>query len=104
MGGDGLAAGTGRDSANGPGGLTGGHFGQGGKFDFRLVPIRQVQARHQLVMGERHDAKEPVRILIQIGSDGVLFRAKAVSGPAYLYQESLAAAMQWRFEPLTLHG
>lgn len=99
-GGDGLAAGTGKDSAKGPGGL----FLVGGSYDFRLVPIRQVQARHQLAMGEHRDAKQPVRIQIQVGSDGVPFRAKVVSGPMFLLEEALAAAMQWRFEPLALHG
>jgi hypothetical protein len=99
-GGDGLAAGTGQDSAKGPGGL----FGPGGKFDFRLIPIRQVRPHHQLVMGEQPEAKVPVKVLILIGNDGVPFRARAMSGPPFLYADALEAAMQWRFEPLAPHG
>jgi TonB family protein len=100
-GGNGLAVGTGRESGlKGAGGIGGG----AGPYDFRLIPTRQVEAIHQMVRGENPALLEPVRVLIQVDNDGVTFQATVVSGPAFLHEESLKAARQWRFEPLAAHG
>lgn len=100
-GGNGLARGTGRDSGiRGSGGLG----GPAGPYDFRLTPTRQVEAIHQMVRGENPGLMEPVRVLIQVDDAGVPFQVTVVAGPAFLHEEALAAARQWRFEPLAAHG
>lgn len=98
-GGNGLARGTGRDSALGPGGL----IRPPQAADFKLVPLRQVPLYHSLVPGES-DRKEPTRVRILIGDNGIPTQAVVVSGPSYLHEEARKAALEWRFEPLGPHG
>ncbi|HJV48335.1 MAG TPA: hypothetical protein VJ549_03575 [Geothrix sp.] len=106
-----------RESAGGAaGGGTAGGQGQvkgeafkaghtaGKTFDFQLVPTRRAQASHQLIWGQESAAEEPVKVRIQVGEDGLPFEATVVSGPPFLHAESIKAALQWRFEPLALHG
>lgn len=99
-GGNGLARGTGRDSALGPGGLT----RPPQAADFKLIPLRQVTVQHQLTPGEESAAKETLRVRILIGEDGVPTKATLVSGPEFLREKALKAALEWRFEPLGPHG
>jgi hypothetical protein len=72
--------------------------------DLLLVPIRQVPVHHRLLKGEESAARQPVRIRLLIGEDGVPFQATVVSGPSFLVEEALKAARLWRFEPLGPHG
>ena len=72
--------------------------------DFRLVPTKQVSIYHELVKGEASTTRQPVRVCILIGEDGVPFQISVVSGPSFLYQDALKAAREWRFEPLERHG
>lgn len=99
-GGNGLAQGTGRDSAKGAGGL----IRPQKAFDFELIAIHQVSVYHRLTPGEANATKGPVRVRIFLGDDGVPFQAIVISGPSFLHQECLQAALQWRFEPLAGHG
>jgi hypothetical protein len=98
-GGNGLAQGTGRDSAKGPGGLQ----RPPATFDFQLIPTRQVPLYHSLMPGES-DRKEPTRVRILIGENGIPTDAVVVSGPPYLHEKARKAALEWRFEPLGPHG
>lgn len=101
--GNGLAPGTGRDPALGPGG----RLRPGAAVpapDFQLVPIRQVTLYHRLGPGEAAAARTPVRVRLAIGADGVPTRATVVSGPEFLRAAALKAALDWRFEPLVPHG
>lgn len=98
-GGNGLAQGIGRDSAKGPGGL----IRPPKAFDFKLVPTRQVPLYHRLSPGES-DRKEPTRVRTLIGEDGIPTQAVVVSGPPYLHEKAIKAALEWRFEPLGPHG
>ena len=103
-GGNGLARGTGRDAARGPGGLIRPPVPVPVP-DQKLVPLRQVPIYHRLAPGEEGAAtRQPVRVRILIGDDGVPFQATVVSGPALLHEEALRAAREWRFEPLGGHG
>lgn len=99
-GGNGLARGTGRDSALGQGGLA----RPPKALDFKLVPLRQVTVQHQLTHGEASVAKEPLRVRILIGEDGIPIQATVISGPDFLHEKALKAALEWRFEPLGPHG
>ncbi|WLT30141.1 hypothetical protein [Geothrix sp. PMB-07] len=99
-GGNGLASGTGRDSARG----SGGHIREQKTYDFKLIPTRQVSVRHQLKPGEPTKVAADVLVRLQIGEDGVPMDASVLSGPAFLHAESIQAALQWRFEPLAPHG
>lgn len=99
-GGNGLARGTGRDSALGSGGL----LRPPQAMDFKLVPTRQVPVSHQLVRGEEAAAREIVRVRILIGEDGVPIQAALVSGPEFLREKAIKAALEWRFEALGPHG
>lgn len=99
VGGNGLAKGTGRDSARGNGGL----LRPLPVHDFKLVPTRQVPLYHRLGPGET-DRREPTRVRLLIGEDGVPIAATAVSGPAFLLEKARKAALEWRFEPLSPHG
>lgn len=98
-GGNGLAKGTGRDMG------AGGGLGGGGRPipDFKLVPIHREPAWSRLPATDP-DLTLPVRVRILIGADGVPFQAVAIAGPERLYQECVAAALRWRFEPLATHG
>ena len=98
-GGNGLARGTGRDAALGKGGL----LRPLPVHDFKLVPTRQVPLYHRLGPGET-DRREPTRVRILIGEDGVPIEARAISGPAFLLEKARQAALEWRFEPLSAHG
>lgn len=99
VGGDGLASGTGRDAARG----NGGRLRPLPVHDFLLVAIRQVPLYHRLGPGET-DRKEPTRVRLLIGEDGVPIEATAISGPAFLLEKARKAALEWRFEPLSPHG
>ena len=101
-GGNGLARGTGRDAARGNGGLLRPTVPVALP-DLRLVPIRQVPVYHKLAPGQSF-TREPVRVRILIGEDGVPTKAVVVSGPPSLHEKALKAAMEWRFEPLRPHG
>jgi len=92
-GGNGLARGTGRDSAQGPGGLT----RPAKVLDFKLIPLRQVTVQHQLAPGEESAAKETLRVRILIGEDGVPTKATLVTSPEFLREKALKAALDWRF-------
>jgi hypothetical protein len=99
-GGNGLAKGTGRDSALGSGGLL-----QPPKaMDFKLIPTRQVPVSHQLARGEEAASGEMLRVRILIGEDGVPLQATLVSGPEFLREKAIKAALEWRFEALEPHG
>jgi len=100
IGGNGLARGTGRDSALGNGGL----IRPPKAFDFKLVPIRQATVRHQLNPGDEPDSREPVRVRILIDKEGVPSHASVISGPPRLHAKALKAALEWRFEPIEPHG
>ena len=63
------------------------------------VPIRQVVLSHRLGPGEVL-SKEPTVVRILISDDGVPIQAVVVSGPPYLHEKALKAALEWRFEPL----
>ena len=99
-GGNGLARGSGRDSAKGSGGLTRPEKA----YDFRLIPTRQVTVNHQLIPGEEAGAREALRVLILIGEDGVPTQATLVSGPEFLREKAIKASLEWRFEALAPHG
>lgn len=99
-GGNGLARGTGRDSALGSGGL----IRPPKVLDFKLIPTRQVTVQHQLAPGEESATRQPLRVRILIGEDGVPTQATVVSGPDFLHEKALKAALEWRFEPLVPHG
>ena len=103
VGGNGLARGSGRDSALGGGGLTRPPAPVPVP-DFKLVPTRQTAVNHQLQAGEAFSARDPVRVRILIGEDGVPTQAILVSGPEFLREKALRAAREWRFEPLGPHG
>lgn len=102
-GGNGLAKGAGRDAALGPGGRFGPATGVAVP-DHRLIPTHQVALLHRLGPGEAVAAREPVRVRLTIGADGVTQQAIALSGPSFLRDEAIKAALQWRFEPLGAHG
>lgn len=103
-GGNGLARGTGRDAARGPGGLIRPPVPVPVP-DRKLVPTRQVPIHRRLAPGEEGAAtRQPVRVRILIGADGVPFQATVVSGPAILHDDARKAALAWRFEPLGSHG
>lgn len=102
-GGNGLTRGTGRDAALGPGGRFRPATGVAVP-DHRLIPIHQVPLFHRLGPGEAVAARQPVRVRLTIGADGVTQRAIALSGPTFLRDEAVKAALQWRFEPLGAHG
>jgi len=99
-GGNGLARGTGRESAVGPGG----QIPYAKVQDFRLIPIRQVMVTHQLTSGQDSAVKEPLRVRISINEDGIPTEATLISGPEFLREKALKVAMEWRFEPLGPHG
>jgi hypothetical protein len=99
-GGNGLAKGSGRDSALGAGGL----LRPSQAMDFKLVPTRQVPVSYQLIRGEEAAAREIVRVRILIGEDGVPREATLVSGPEFLREKAIQAALEWRFEALGPHG
>jgi hypothetical protein len=101
--GNGLARGTGRDAAQGAGGLIRPPVPVK-VLDLQLIPTRQVKVMHQLIPGEDATTREPVRVRILIGDDGVPFQASILSGPGFLHEEALKAAREWRFEPLRAHG
>jgi hypothetical protein len=103
VGGNGLARGGGRDAALGSGGLTRPPILVPVP-DFKLVPIRQTTVSHQLLPGEAFSAREPLRVRILIGEDGVPTEAILVAGPEFLREKALRAAREWRFEPLGPHG
>lgn len=88
VGSNGLGIGTGREAAT---------------FDFSLIPIKRVMVRYQLRRGESI-SKEPVKVRILVGDDGVPLQATVVSGPVRFHEEALIAARKWRFEPLAAHG
>ena len=90
VGGNGLSRGIGRDAALGP--------------DHRLVSIHQVTIFHRLTPKEESEPKQPIRIRLLIGDNGVPYKASVVSGPNFLRKEALKAALEWRFEPLKIHG
>lgn len=98
--GNGLAVGRGRDSANGPGGLIRPPIA----FDFQLIPTRQVLVQAGLPFGQETAAREPVVVRILIGEDGVPFKATVLSGPSFLHERCISAALDWRFEALAPHG
>ncbi len=101
-GGNGLARGTGRDSARGPGGLLRPPATVPVP-DFRLVPTRQPILIHTLPASV-YATGEAVRVRILIGEDGVPTQVLFLSGPAYLRDKALKTASEWRFEPLGPHG
>jgi TonB family protein len=102
-GGNGLAGGTGRDAAQGAGGLI--RPAVPVKVpDRQLIPTHQVMVSHQLTRGEEAALREPVRVRVLIGDDGVPFQVVILSGPGFLHEEALKAAREWRFEPLQAHG
>lgn len=93
-GGNGLEQGGGRDPGRGPGGPP----------DHQVVPIRQVRLFANDFPWEAKAARQPVRVRLVIGPDGVPRRATAISGPEFLRAAAERAAMEWRFEPLAAHG
>lgn len=106
VGGNGLTRGAGRDAGLGTGETTRpvSAAPPAAAPDFRLVATRQVTAHHRLAAGQAAASREPVKVRILIGEDGVPIQATVVSGPAYLHAEALEAAREWRFEPLGPHG
>lgn len=102
-GGNGLAAGTGRDPMQGPGARLQPGASVVGP-DNQLVPLRQVTLFHRLAPGEAILARQPVRVRLYIDADGVPFRVAVLSGPDFLREDAVKAARQWRFEPLAPHG
>lgn len=102
-GGNGLARGTGRDSALGSGGIARPPIPVVVP-DFKLIPTRQIQLSHQLSSGEEYLLAEHPRVRILIGEDGVPFQAALVSGAPKLRDKAIKAALGWRFEPLGPHG
>jgi hypothetical protein len=99
-GGNGLAQGTGRDSAQGPGGL----IRPPKTYDFKLIPTRQVPVSHQLIPGEDSVAREPLRVRVVIGEEGIPTQATFISGPDFLREKAIKTALEWRWEPLGPHG
>ena len=95
-GGNGVAQGTGHDVARG--------LGSGPRFDHRIVLIHEVRVFHQLQRGEAADPTVPARVRVKIGANGVPLDAVFLSGPLFLKAQVIAAARQWRFEPLAPHG
>ncbi len=102
-GGNGLARGTGRDSALGSGGITRAPVLVAAP-DFKLIPTRQIELSHQMSTGEEALLTEPPQVRILIGEDGVPFQATLVSGSPKLHDKAIKAALGWRFEPLGPHG
>jgi hypothetical protein len=98
-GGNGLARGTGRDSALGNGGLARPGLGP----DFKLIPTKQVPLQHRLGPDES-DRGETVRVRLIVGDDGVPTQAFFVSGPVFLQEKAIKTALEWRYEPLAPHG
>lgn len=95
-GGNGVARGTGHDVARGQ--------GSGPSFDHKMVLVHEVRISHRLQRGESADPAIPVRVRVEIGADGVPLEARFVSGPLFLKTLAIDAALQWRFEPLAIHG
>jgi hypothetical protein len=95
-GGNGVAHGTGHDVARG--------LGSGPLFDHKIVPIHEVRIFHRLRPGETANPAIPAKVRVRIGADGVPLDAVYVSGPSFLETPAIATALQWRFEPLALHG
>ena len=95
-GGNGVAHGTGHDVAWGQ--------GSGPSFDHKIVLVHEVRISHRLQRGESADPAIPVRVRVEIGADGVPLEARFVSGPLFLKTLAIDAALQWRFEPLAIHG
>jgi hypothetical protein len=95
-GGNGIAHGTGHDVARGA--------GSGPVFDHKIVLIHEARIFHRLQRGESADPTIPVRVRVKIGADGVPLEAMFVSGPLFLKTLAIDAALQWRFEPLAIHG
>ncbi len=99
-GGNGLAQGTVRDSALGPGG----HIRPPRTYDFKLIPTRQVPVSHHLTAGENSVAMEPLRVRVVISEEGTPTQATLISGPDFLREKAIKAALEWRWEPLGPHG
>ncbi|MBP1772281.1 MAG: hypothetical protein H6P99_1444 [Holophagaceae bacterium] len=114
-GGNGLAHGSGRDSARGSGGLLrlqepAPRGDRGEKLeripDGRLVAIRKPELHHGYRKGDLEEEvwSKPVVVRIWIGEDGIPIRGYVVSGPERLHAAGLKTALLWRFEPLGPHG
>jgi len=111
-GGNGLAKGSGRDSAHGSGGLLRPQplVPLGDKperiSDGRLVAIRKPELHHGYHKGDLEEGvwSKPVVVRIWIGEDGIPIRGYVVSGPERLHAAGLKTALLWRFEPLGPHG
>lgn len=100
-GGTGWAKGTGRDATRG--GWKADFIDAERKYDRKLVVLLSKLAYFQPPYTVEEQTV-PVIVLLTIGEDGVPIRARPLSGPRERYREALAAAMQWRFEPLGPHG
>lgn len=104
-GGNGLARGTGRDSALGPGGLFRAPVRTSTPPapppDFKLVPIRTFTFSYFL---SPTDDKTPIKVHILIGMNGMPIQVKYVSGPVFLKMDAIRTAQGWLFEPLAPHG
>lgn len=104
-GGNGLARGTGRDSALGPGGLSQATARASMPLapppDFKLVPIRTFTFSYYLSPNEEQAS---IKVLLLIGMNGMPTQVKYVSGPVFLKMDAIRTAQGWLFEPLAPHG
>jgi hypothetical protein len=75
------------------------------KYDYQLVPTRTAPVQYTYSPEEMRElVATPLIVVVTVGADGKVIRARAKSGPKQLFDSAVKIALQWTFEPLAEHG